>query len=140
LGIKLALHPMADLATEPRWFRNFNTFGEDAELSSKMVKEHILGFQGEELGTESVLCQVKHFPGGGPQKDGMDAHFASGKEQNYRGGNFAYHLSVLCCSLLISTFQHSRLYLLMSFKYFVLCFRVELQLSQTFQQCEQPCG
>jgi len=95
LGIKLALHPMADLATEPRWFRNFNTYGEDAELAAQMVKEHILGFQGEELGKESVPCQVKHFPGAGPQKDGMDAHFATGKEQNYRGGNFDYHL---CCT------------------------------------------
>jgi len=92
LGIRLALHPMADLATEPRWFRNFNTFGEDAELAASMVKQHILGFQGEELGSESVICQVKHFPGAGPQKDGMDAHFASGKEQNYQGDNFDYHL------------------------------------------------
>lgn len=92
LGIKLALHPMADLATEPRWFRTFNTYGEDAELSAKMVKEHILGFQGDTLGPNSVLSQVKHFPGGGPQKDGMDAHFASGKEQIYRGDNFDYHL------------------------------------------------
>lgn len=92
LGIRLALHPMADLATEPRWFRNYTTFGEDADLSAKLTKAYIQGFQGEQLGTHSVLCQTKHFPGGGPQKDGWDAHFPSGKEQVYPGGMFDYHL------------------------------------------------
>lgn len=91
-GIRLALHPMADLATEPRWFRTYTTFGEDAELSARLTKAYILGFQGENLGKESILCQTKHFPGGGPQKDGMDAHFPSGKEQVYPGGMFDYHL------------------------------------------------
>jgi len=35
---------------------------------------------------------VKHFPGGGPQKDGDDPHFAWGREQVYPGDNFDYHL------------------------------------------------
>ena len=92
LGIRLALHPMADLATEPRWYRVSTTFGEDADLSAKLTKAYILGFQGEKLGPESVLTMTKHFPGGGPQKDGMDSHFATGKEQVYPGGMFDYHL------------------------------------------------
>ena len=92
LGIRLALHPMADLATEPRWFRTYTTFGEDADLSARLTKAYILGFQGEQLSESSILCQTKHFPGGGPQKDGMDAHFPSGKEQVYPGGMFDYHL------------------------------------------------
>ena len=92
LGIRLALHPQADLATEPRWFRNYTTFGEDADLSTKLTKAYILGFQGKQLGNQSVLTQTKHFPGGGPQLDGMDAHFPSGKEQVYPGGMFNYHL------------------------------------------------
>ncbi|MGB5667405.1 MAG: glycoside hydrolase family 3 N-terminal domain-containing protein [Maribacter sp.] len=92
LGIRLALHPMADLATEPRWFRTYTTFGEDADLSSKLLRGYIEGFQGKQLGTHSVLTMTKHFPGGGPQKDGLDAHFPSGKEQVYPGGMFNYHL------------------------------------------------
>lgn len=92
LGIRLALHPMADLATEPRWFRNYTTFGEDADLSAKLTKAYIQGFQGDELGPHSVLTMTKHFPGGGPQKDGMDSHFDTGKEQVYPGNNFDYHL------------------------------------------------
>ncbi len=91
-GIRVALHPMADLATEPRWCRINGTFGEDAALTSKMIKAYIRGFQGKSLGSESVACMTKHFPGGGPQLKGEDPHFSYGKEQVYPGGNFDYHL------------------------------------------------
>ena len=91
-GIRLALHPMADLATEPRWARINGTFGEDAELSAAMTYSYIKGFQGDTLSSESVITMVKHFSGGGPQKDGEDAHFPYGKEQVYPGNNFDYHL------------------------------------------------
>ena len=37
VGIRVALHPMADLATEPRWARINGTFGEDAELAARLV-------------------------------------------------------------------------------------------------------
>jgi beta-glucosidase len=92
VGIRVALHPMADLATEPRWCRASGTFGEDAELASRLVVAYIQGFQGEALGPESIACMVKHFPGGGPQLDGEDPHFNYGREQVYPGGNFDYHL------------------------------------------------
>lgn len=92
VGITLALHPMADLATEPRWARINGTFGEDAYLSAQMTKAYILGFQGDILGSQSVACMSKHFSGGGPQKDGEDAHFPYGREQVYPGNNFDYHL------------------------------------------------
>ncbi|MEZ4726201.1 MAG: glycoside hydrolase family 3 N-terminal domain-containing protein [Caldilineaceae bacterium] len=36
IGIRVAIHPMADLATEPRWGRINGTFGEDAELASRV--------------------------------------------------------------------------------------------------------
>ncbi len=92
VGIRVALHPMADLATEPRWARIAGTFGEDAHLAARLVAAYIRGFQGDELGTESVACMTKHFPGGGPQKDGEDPHFPYGREQIYPGNNFEYHL------------------------------------------------
>ena len=92
IGITLALHPMADLATEPRWGRINGTFGEDANLSAVMTKAYILGFQGDSLNKNSVACMVKHFSGGGPQKDGEDPHFPYGKEQVYPGNNFDYHV------------------------------------------------
>lgn len=92
VGIKLALHPMADLSTEPRWGRTNGTFGEDAYLSAIMTKAYVLGFQGDSLGSQSVACMTKHFSGGGPQKDGEDPHFPYGKEQAYPGNNFDYHV------------------------------------------------
>ena len=92
VGIRTALHPMADLATEPRWARVNGTFGEDAHLSAKLTAAYIYGFQGEKFGKESVACMTKHWPGGGPQQDGEDAHFSYGSEQAYPGNNFKYHL------------------------------------------------
>ena len=92
VGIRVALHPMVDLATEPRWCRVNGTFGEDAELTSQMASAYIKGFQGRTLGRDSVACMTKHFPGGGPQMNGEDAHFEYGKEQVYPGNNFDYHL------------------------------------------------
>lgn len=69
MGVRTALHPMADLATEPRWARVNGTFEEDAHLASRLLSAYIKGFQGDELGPQSVACMTKHFPGGGPQKD-----------------------------------------------------------------------
>jgi beta-glucosidase len=92
VGIRVALHPMADLSTEPRWARSSGSFGEDGELASRLLAAYIRGFQGDELGPHSVACMTKHFPGGGPQADGEDPHFATGKDQVYPGGNFEYHL------------------------------------------------
>ncbi|WP_199551046.1 glycoside hydrolase family 3 protein [Streptomyces sp. N35] len=93
VGLRVALHPQIDLATEPRWSRQSATFGADAVLTAELVQAYILGFQGERLGADSVATMVKHFPGGGPQKDGEDPHFAHGKEQIYPGGMREYHLA-----------------------------------------------
>jgi beta-glucosidase len=92
VGIRESLHPQIDLATEPRWPRISGTFGEDAALSAKMAKAYILGFQGDRLSGSSVATMTKHFPGGGPQKEGLDPHFPFQKGQVYPGNNFKYHL------------------------------------------------
>jgi beta-glucosidase len=94
VGLRVALHPQIDLATEPRWARISGTFGEDADLTSRLAAAYIEGLRGpgEQLGPDSVAAMVKHFPGGGPQKDGEDPHFAYGREQVYPGGFFDYHL------------------------------------------------
>jgi beta-glucosidase len=105
VGIHVALHPMADLATEPRWARAMHTFGEDAELASRLLAAYIRGFQGETLGPHSVACMTKHFPGGGPQADGEDPHFHYGKDQVYPGGNFEYHLRPFEAALAAGTAQ-----------------------------------
>ena len=92
VGIRVALHPQIDLATEPRWPRISGTFGEDAHVAARLVKAYIKGFQGATLGPQSVACMTKHFPGGGPQKEGLDPHFDTQRGQVYPGKNFDYHL------------------------------------------------
>jgi beta-glucosidase len=105
VGIHVALHPMADLATEPRWARIMHTFGEDAELAARLVAAYIRGFQGDVLGPASVACMTKHFPGGGPQADGEDPHFPYGKDQIYPGGMFDHHLRTFEAALDAGTAQ-----------------------------------
>ncbi|MEA5455036.1 glycoside hydrolase family 3 N-terminal domain-containing protein [Sinomonas sp. JGH33] len=92
VGIRAALHPTIDLATEPRWGRLPGTLGADPQLVARLGCAYLDGLQGEWVGPTSVACTTKHFPGGGPQKDGEDAHFPYGREQTYTGGRFWDHL------------------------------------------------
>ncbi|KAA9394586.1 glycoside hydrolase family 3 protein [Kocuria coralli] len=104
-GLRVALHPQIDLATEPRWARIGMTFGEDADLTSRLVTAYIRGLQGTELGPESVAAMTKHFPGGGPQLDGEDPHFDYGREQVYPGGRREYHLEPFRAAIAAGTSQ-----------------------------------
>jgi beta-glucosidase len=92
VGLRGAYHPTADVATEPRWNRFRETFGEDAKLTADIITALVRGFQGEKLGASSVALTTKHFPGAGPADDGLDAHFPYGKNQVYPGKNLDYHL------------------------------------------------
>ena len=92
VGIRMALHPQVDLATEPRWGRQLHTFGADPDRTERALAAYIAGFQGDELGPQSVACITKHFPGAGPQQNGEDAHFPYGREQVYPGHGFDVHL------------------------------------------------
>jgi beta-glucosidase len=116
VGIRTALHPQVDLATEPRWARANGTFGEDAELTGRMGAAYVRGFQASgdvareaglpgTFGERSVSTMTKHFPGGGPQADGEDPHFAYGREQVYPGGRFAEHLEPFKALLAAGTRQ-----------------------------------
>jgi len=100
LGIATALSPQIDLATEPRWGRFSGTFGEDPALDRDMARAYVDGFQTSDGETEiaggwgfnSVNAMVKHWPSGGPEEGGRDAHFAYGKYAVYPGNNLADHL------------------------------------------------
>jgi beta-glucosidase len=91
VGIRLALHPMADLASEPRWARISGTFGADPDVVARLAAAYVEGLQGPALGPGSVAAMVKHWPGAGPQAGGLDAHFATGKDQVYPAGRFELH-------------------------------------------------
>ena len=95
LGIATALSPQIDLATEPRWSRFNGTFGEDPALDTDLARAYVDGFQtspGGGWGPESVNAMVKHWPSGGPEEGGRDAHFNYGKYAVYPGGGFQHHL------------------------------------------------
>ena len=100
LGISTALSPQIDLATEPRWARVNGTFGESPQLAADMARAYVDGFQtslnDKEIsggwGYTSVNAMIKHWPGGGPEEGGRDAHFAFGKYAVYPGNNLADQL------------------------------------------------
>jgi beta-glucosidase len=101
LGISTALSPQIDLATEPRWSRFNGTFGEDPKLAADMARAYVDGFQTstgsfeikDGWGYHSVNAMVKHWPSGGPEEGGRDAHFAYGKFAVYPGNNFQTQLA-----------------------------------------------
>ena len=100
LGIATALSPQIDLATEPRWSRFSGTFGESPELDTDMARAYVDGFQTstgkDEInggwGYKSVNAMVKHWPSGGPEEAGRDAHYNYGKYAVYPGRAFETHL------------------------------------------------
>jgi beta-glucosidase len=93
VGIRGMYGYMADLATEPRWYRVQETFTEDADLNARIMRGLVKGLQGGPVNPGSaVALTMKHFPGGGPQELGLDPHYSFGKNQIYPSGNFGYHL------------------------------------------------
>jgi beta-glucosidase len=100
LGISTALSPQIDLATEPRWGRYNGTFGGDPQLDADMARAYVDGFQTSEgaaelesgWGYNSVNAMVKHWPSGGPEEGGRDAHYSYGKYAVYPGNNLKEHL------------------------------------------------
>jgi len=93
VGLRGMYGYMADLSTEPRWYRVHETFTEDSDLASEIISVLVKNLQGESLNSKSVALTIKHFPGGGPQEGGGDPHYDFGKNQAYPSGNFDYHLA-----------------------------------------------
>lgn len=94
VGIREALSPQADLATEPRWARLNGTFGEDAEVARTQVEAYVEGMQNGKIGLtpDSVVTVVKHWVGYGAQKDGWDSHNYYGRFSAITNAELAYHI------------------------------------------------
>lgn len=95
LGVTQALSPMADIATEPRWSRISGTFGEDPQLTKRMVRGYIEGMQNgkQGLNTNSVSTVVKHWVGYGAAEHGYDSHSSYGKFANFSSNNLDDHIT-----------------------------------------------
>lgn len=92
IGLRGMYGYMADLATEPRWYRIHETFSEDANLTTEIMTGLVESIQGPRLSQTSVALTIKHFPGGGPQEGGADPHYRFGRNQVYTNDGFDYHL------------------------------------------------
>ena len=93
IGVRVALSPSADLATDPRWFNGQFTFGEDSASVSTFVAAYIKGLQGEVLGANGVAAVVGAFPGAGAAKGGLDARLNKGKYLAYPGNGIDAQLA-----------------------------------------------
>ncbi|KAF1026355.1 MAG: Beta-glucosidase BoGH3B [Burkholderia plantarii] len=80
VGIRMALSPQADLATEPRWSRIRGTFGDDPRVARAHVQAFVEGLQGAHVPpSQRVAAVVKHWVGYGAAIDGYDAHSYYGR-------------------------------------------------------------
>jgi len=95
LGIHMALSPVADLFTEPRWSRGTSTFGSDPELVSTLVGAYVEGFQGGRDGVraDGVATVVKHWVGYGALPGGFDSLNYYGRNAYHDNASFARHVS-----------------------------------------------
>jgi beta-glucosidase len=94
VGIHVALSPMADLATSPRWPRTDGTFGSHPGLVRLLVGAYIEGLQGgvAGVGVDGVAAVVKHWVGYGASRDGFDGHNYYGRYSSFPGGAFDDHV------------------------------------------------
>ncbi len=100
LGVSTLLGPQIDLASEPRWVRVWETFGEDPALSRDMTNASVSGHQstydehGNDLGwgPESVNAMMKHWPSDGPGESGRESHDFYGQFTVYPGDQFETQL------------------------------------------------
>lgn len=99
IGLRGMYGYMADLSTEPRWNRVHETFTEDSDLATNIITTLVQTLQGPTVKDGSsltpnsaVALTLKHFPGHGPQNQGLDSHMSFGKYQVFPGKNFAAHV------------------------------------------------
>ena len=96
LGISWALGPQVDLASDPRWGRNWQTFGEDVTLSSDIAAAFV-----EAMQANGVATTIKHFPADGAGEGGRasTALDGSGAFAVFPGGAQDDHLAVFMAAL-----------------------------------------
>lgn len=89
--------PVADSATEPRWSRVNETIHAESDVVADHIEVLIKALQSSNedknnIGLHGIIAFVKHFPGMGPDEEGMDSHTYPGRYNSYPGDNFDSHL------------------------------------------------
>ncbi|QOD59518.1 beta-glucosidase BglX [Polaribacter haliotis] len=84
-GIQLTYAPMVDISREPRWGRIMEGAGEDPYLGAQVAKARVIGFQGNNMKSNSTLMAcVKHFAGYGDALAGRDYYINDFSERKLR--------------------------------------------------------
>ena len=93
-GFTMLLGPQIDLATEPRWPRNFDTYGEDADVSARTAQAFVRGLQGGHDGVQpdGVAAVIKHFAGYSASATGFDAHNYYGRHSRLDAEEWEQHI------------------------------------------------
>lgn len=84
--------PVIDLGRDARWPRMWETFGEDAYLTTELGREMVVGFQGGNGATvddNHVAACLKHYMGYGVPYSGKDRTPSYISEQDMREKHFA---------------------------------------------------
>ncbi len=74
-GLNWTFSPMVDVSRDARWGRISEGSGEDTYLSSRIAREMVIGYQGDDLSkNNTLLACVKHFALYGAAEAGRDYH------------------------------------------------------------------
>ena len=71
-GINWAFAPCIAVSRDIRWGRSYESFGQSTEEVAELGAAGVKGFQGGQLGNNSVLACAKHFAGDGGTENGKD--------------------------------------------------------------------
>ncbi len=72
-GLNWTFSPMVDISRDARWGRISEGSGEDTYLSSRIAREMVVGYQGDDLSKNNTLMAcVKHFALYGAAESGRD--------------------------------------------------------------------
>ena len=79
-GIRKGYMYCADVMTDPRWLRNSETFGENVDFVCDATEILVKTLQGgNSINNLGLSLTLKHFPGSGARKNGLDGHYESGR-------------------------------------------------------------
>jgi len=71
IGAHQGLAPVLDVARDPRWGRNEETYGEDPYLVARMGVSYVKGLQGDDL-SSGIIATPKHFAAHGFSEGGRN--------------------------------------------------------------------
>lgn len=85
VGICWTFAPMVDIARDARWGRIAEGAGEDPFYGSKVARARVIGFQGNDLRSNtSIAACAKHFAGYGAAESGLDYNSSDIPERTLR--------------------------------------------------------